>query len=409
MSSRLARLGAPIRHRRSGAPEQLRQAPPGSDPAGSRRPPLRRPLLVALLLVAVATGTGPLVPDGAPNAPSDADAAVGLLFTRSQIRARAASGTAWSYLKSVAGQSIGRPQLADINDDESIKALAAAIVYARTGNTTYRAKARKAIMASIGTENSSGGSAMLGVARNLGTIVLAADFINLSAYSADNTKFRSWLKAIRTKRIGSHSKWNTLINTHKSSANNWGAFAGASRIAASRYIGDSADVASAARVLRGFLGDRSAYANFRRPDSTTLSWSCSSASTWRPVNDSCSKGGRSLSGAIPEDVSRGGSFSWPPRGSGITYMQESLQGLLMQAELLQRAGYKPYTWSNKALKRIATFVSSYRGWNPSTASYHVPWILNARYGLRLPTKGARYGRMIGFTDWLYRGTGLKVA
>ena len=375
-----------------------------------RRPGLRRPTAVALLLVALVIGAGPILPDGAPGAPQAADAATGLIFTRSQIRARPMSGSAWNALKTVALRTISTPRLADPDDEESIEALAAALVYARSGTTSYRNKARKAIMASIGTEVSSDSNAMLGVARNLGTIVLAADLIDLrNNFPTDDKRFRTWLSAVRTKRIGSHSKWYTLIGTHKSSANNWGAFAGASRIAASRYLGDTTDVARAARVLRGFLGDRTAYASFRTPDSAALSWGCSSLSTWRPVTGTCTKGGHSLSGAIIEDVSRGGAYAWPPRGSGITYMQESLQGLLVQAELLQRAGYEPYKWSGRGLRRIASFVSSYSGWNPSTASYHVPWILNARYGIRLPVKGARYGRMFGFTDWLYNRSGLKVA
>ena len=40
-------------------------------------------------------------------------------------------------------------------------------------------------------------------------------------------------------------------------------------------------------------------------------------------------------------------------------------------------------------------------WNRSEVSYYVPWILNARYGLDLPTRPAGFGRVFGYTDWLY--------
>jgi hypothetical protein len=370
----------------------------------------RRPLGTAILLVALVIAAAPVLPEGAPGAAQTADAASGLIFTQTQIRSRPMSGTAWNAMKAVAQRTIGKPDLADINDEHSITALAAALVFARSGTKYYKYKARRAIMDSIGSEVSSGGSAMLGVARNLGSIVLAADLINLKKrYPADDKRFRTWLSAVRTKRIGSHSIWYTLVRTHANSANNWGAFAGASRIAASRYLGDTTDVARAARIFRGFMGERSYYKSFHKPDAAALSWSCGTTSNWRPITGKCTKKGHNLSGAIIEDVSRGGSFSWPPQGSGVTYTMESLQGLLVQAELLQRAGYKPYTWGNKALRRAASFVSRYSGWNPSTPSYHVPWILNARYGLKLPTKGARYGRLFGFTDWLYGRSGLKVA
>jgi len=402
MSTWLPRLWTPV-HRPT-------EPAPGGPVASSRRVRSNRVVAAALIGCAMLLGTGPLLPDESPLAPASADAASGLIFTRAQIRNRPTSGAAWKALKAVADSSIGTPKLADINDDHSIKALAAALVFARTGKATYRSKARKAIMASIGTENSSTSNALLGVARNLGSIVVAADLIKLRKHYPKNDKrFRTWLSAMRTKRIGTHGRWTTLVFTHRDSASNWGAFAGASRIAASRYLGDSADVAKAARILKGFLGNRNAYSSFRRPDSTAMSWSCNTASTWRPLNRPCTKGGHNLSGAIIEDISREGSFSWPPTGSAVTYMQESLQGLLMQAELLQRAGYSPYRWSDRALRRAARFVSSYSGWNPSTPGYHVPWILNARYGLSLPTKSARYGRMFGFTDWLYGRSGLKVA
>jgi hypothetical protein len=86
------------------------------------------------------------------------------------------------------------------------------------------------------------------------------------------------------------------------------------------------------------------------------------------------------------------------------YMGETISALVVQAELLRRAGYDSYGWENQALKRIARFVSSYDGWNLAMATRYVPWMLNARYGLSIPAVPAGYGRAFGYTDWLY-GTG----
>ena len=44
--------------------------------------------------------------------------------------------------------------------------------------------------------------------------------------------------------------------------NNWGTHAGARRVAADLYLGDVTDLADAARVLQGCLGDRASYAGF---------------------------------------------------------------------------------------------------------------------------------------------------
>ena len=41
------------------------------------------------------------------------------------------------------------------------------------------------------------------------------------------------------------------------------------------------------------------------------------------------------------------------------------------------------------------------GWNGTLPARQMPWLLNRRYGLSLPTAASGIGRAIGFTDWLY--------
>jgi hypothetical protein len=342
--------------------------------------------------------------------PAHADAATDyILMSRSALLARPVTGSAWAYMVDTAQQSLGPANLCEQHEDHHLRTLAAALVYARTGASNYGTKARAGVMAAIRTSVVGCENATLALGRQLAAYVLAADFAGLSG--TNDTTFRSWLSAIRTRILGGHSIWNSLEHTHMESQNNWGAFAGASRIAASLYLGDASDISQASRITRGFLGDRSAYAGFGAQLSpAALSWTCSgSQSTYTPVNPACIRGGIDVDGAVVADISRGGSLRWPPGSTGIAYQIESISGLGLQVELLYQNGYGgAWGWSSQALKRMAAVVTRSRasggtGWNGTQAARQMPWLLNLRYGTNIPTAAAGLGRAIGFSDWLYGG------
>jgi hypothetical protein len=389
-------------------PSHLPAQPP-SPPSSAPDPATRS---VSLGRRAIATLVGALVlsivaATSAWTAPADA-ASTYLLISRSDLLARPTSGTAWSSLKSVADGSLGTANLCDQDEDHHLRTMAAALVYARTGSSSYKTKATSGIMAAIKTQSVGCGNAVLALARQLPAYVFAADFIDLSG--TNETTFRSWLSAIRSKVIGGHSVWNSLENTQRRSANNWGAHAGAARIAASLYLGDTDDVSQAARIAQGFLGDRTKYTSFSEIlDSDDLSWACGSASTYTPINKPCTKSGINVDGGVVADISRGGSLRWPPPALGISYQVETIAAMGIQLELLSRNGYSSaWSWSSSALKRAAQLVqrsaaSGGDGWNESSASSQIPWLLNLRYGKFLPTRSVTLGRSIGFANWLWSG------
>lgn len=325
----------------------------------------------------------PIVPTGgASNAGS-------MWISPAEIAKLPMSGTAWTNLKSAADGNLGSPNISDQDNGHDVLTMASALVYARTGNSAYRAKAASAIMSAIGTEK---GGRVLAEARNLPGYVIAADLINLKAYdSGKDAQFRTWLMTVRGEQM---TECDNLILCQNRRPNNWGLMAAAARVSIDIYLNDKSDLDKAANVFKGWMGDRAAYSSFEWGD---LSWQCNS-STPVGVNPACTKNGHSLDGALPDDMRRGGSFTWPP--GATNYPWEALQGAAVTAELLHRQGYDSYNWSNQALKRATQFVFSIN-FKPTDDAF-VTWIINKAYGTTFSTvTPLPLGKNIGWTDWTH--------
>jgi hypothetical protein len=336
-----------------------------------------------------AASTAVPAPTAPPRTPAPGTSA-GIWITAAELAQLPTSGSAWEHLKLAADSDLGQPNIADQNSQHDTNTLAVALVYARTGDASYRAKAAGAIMAAIGTER---GGRTLALGRNLVSYVIAADLIDLPRYDAgSDQQFRSWLAAVRTETLDGR----TLVSTHEMRPNNWGTHAGASRIAADRYLGDTADVARAAQVFKGWLGDRPAYAGFTYGD---LAWQ---ADPSKPVGINprgATKNGQSIDGVLPDDQRRAGGFRWPPQKEN--YVWEGLQGAIVQAELLQRAGYDAWNWSDKALLRAVMWETSVANLPAQGDDTWQIWLVNHAYGTTFPESAANTGKNMGFTDWMY--------
>jgi hypothetical protein len=314
----------------------------------------------------------------------------GLWFSQDEIRALPMSGPAWDNLKSKALSNWGSASLKDLNSQHDTLTLAGALYYARTGETEMRKKVADAIMSAIGTED---GGRTLEASRNIVDYVISADLIDLQGYdSAKDAKFKSWLSAVRTKVLDD----KTIISTHETRPNNWGTHAGATRVAIDRYIGDNADLARAAKVFQGWLGDRSAYAGFKYGE---LDWQANQAAPVGINPKGSTIQGKNVDGVLPDDQRRAGGFTWPPQKENYTW--EALQGATVQAWLLHRAGYDVFNWSDKALYRATYWLFNVDSFPAEGDDTFIPWIINKAYSTSFPTRSASIGKNMGFTDWTF--------
>lgn len=311
-------------------------------------------------------------------------------MSRSTLLSLPTSGTAWTALKNRADLPANKPNLSDQNDPNDVTALAKALVFARTGIASYRSEVIAMLKAAVGTEYP--GDA-LGVARGVAPLVLAADLVGWR-----DPAWMTWVGGLRT--WPNPDRQYSLITMHEKRPNNWGTHAGAGRIAVDLYLGDTADLARAAKVFRGYLGDRASYAGFAYGDD--LSWQANRSAPVgvNPVGTVI--GGKNMDGVLPDDMRRGGSAT-TVGDLGQSYTWEALQGILLQSELLSRAGYASWTWSDKAVLRAFTRIHAL-GYPAVGDDRWQPWLVNRRYGTSFPQPTTTTpGKSFGYADWLYGG------
>ena len=331
-------------------------------------------------------------PAPSPTAAPPATARHYIFVSPAELARRPMSGAAWTTLKSQADKPVLPPNLADQDQMNNVYVLAKALVYARTGIDSYRQEVLANLRAAVGTE---AGGRTLALGRELAAYVIAADLIDLARYDPafDSGTFRPWLRSLLTKPM---ADGRSLRQTHEERPNNWGTHAGASRIAVAAYLNDGAELARSAAVFRGWLGDRASYAGFKYGD---LWWQPNPAVPVGIAPTGSTIQGHNVDGALPEEMRRGGPFQWPPVFTD--YAWEGLQGAVLQAELLQRAGYDAWSWQDRALLRAAAFL--YRiGWAADGDDMWQPWLIDYRYGTRYRVSAPhKVGKNFGWTEWVY--------
>lgn len=329
-------------------------------------------------------------PWGAHATPPDMDTLKeGIWIDRQHLQSLPTEGPAWDRLLVDASRFTNAPNLSNQDDLTNVWVFAKALAHVRTGEPRYRDEVISACMAAMGTEE---GGRSLALGRELMAYVLAADLVGLP--TEEDTQFRAWLGTILDKKM---SEGRTLRQTHEQRPNNWGTMAGGSRLAVAAYLGDAWEFEQAAKVFKGFLGDRTTYAAFRYGE---LDWQ---ANPGLPVGINplgALRDGHSIDGVIPDDQRRSGGFTWPPPQENYVY--ESLQGALAQAVILRRAGYPVLDWENQALLRAFRWLHEQANYPAEGDDTWQPHLVNALYQTTFPiVTPSRPGKNVGYTDWTH--------
>lgn len=322
----------------------------------------------------------------------------GIWISEAELLRQPTTGAAWERLLDAANSDLGEADLSDFTSKHDVGTMAVALVAARTNDDRYRTIARDEILSAIGTE--AGTTTAVQPCRNVAAYVIAADLIGLQGFDevADGA-VRAWISELRDV------EWpdGTFVEEDDERANNHGRMCGMARVVIAAYLGDQPDLAAAAETFARLLGDTTAGTPGKWVHE--LSWQ---ADPENPVGINpvgAERDGLLIDGALPEEMRRGGPFAVRPAPTG--YPWEALQGIVVEAVVLDRAGYDVFDWSDRAILRSVDFIARLDrlypddGWWAHSDDTWVPWVINARYGSDYPTEKARIGKNMGWTDWTH--------
>ncbi len=353
---------------------------------GSRARTRRVRIVGALAFAAIAAAA--LFAGCSKKASSEPIEIDGIWMARADLARLPTKGPAWERVLAAARQPTSKPDLSEQNDPTNVHVMAKALVFARTGDEDLRWEVIDALVRVQETER---GARTLAVGRNIMAYVIAADLVGLPP--DQDATFRTWLRELLGKKL----RGKTLRSTHEKRPNNWGTHAGASRAAIAAYLGDRDELERTARVFRGWLGDRDAYAGFEFGESW---WQADPA---RPVGINpagATRDGHSIDGVLPDDQRRAGGFTWPPPKENYVY--GALQGALAQAVILHRAGYDVWSWEDQALLRAFRWLHEQAQFPPEGDDTWQSPLVDFFYGTQFWDGGpTRPGKNAGWTDWTH--------
>lgn len=319
----------------------------------------------------------------------------GIWISPAEIAKLPMSGPGWADVLAAADANPGPPSLSNQDSNNSTAIMACALVYARTKEQKYLDKVLSALRV-VATGTLEKGARALALGREIPGYVLAADIARISEIDpALHAQLRAKFKSLLTAPCSSGPA--TLRESHEERPNNWGGHAAAARIAIALYIEDVDELDAAAKVFKGWLGDRASYAGFKYGE---LDWQADQA---HPVGIN-PKGstiqGHSVDGAQPEELRRAGGFQWPP--AKTDYYWEGLQGPMAAALMLDRAGYPAWEWCDEALLRSVQWAYAI-GWPAVGDDQWQVSLINYAYGTSFPVTGGGKGKNVGWTLWTHGG------
>ena len=343
---------------------------------------------------ATATATPAPTPTPSPPSPSPTPTPTrtptprpseGIFTSAAELADNPTSGSAWNALKATADGSWGSPNLSDQNNKHGVHTLSGALVYARTGE--HRAKVVNALEAAVASDWRVSNGTELGISRNLGAYVIAADLIGYRT-----SAFEAWITELLDSKVDTHPIWNVVRETSEITANNHGTFALASRVAASAYLGDRADLDRSWAIFTGYLDG--SWDRFRPTADYDSRFQC--GGSYIPINPPCVRDGHNFDGLPVDDAGRG---DYPNPHGG--YILEAIQGYVFMGVIFERAGYPAFAAGDNAILRVANAQQRFGIWNYHRVGYHVAPLINHVYGTSFAEESAGFGRLLGWTDWIY--------
>lgn len=281
--------------------------------------------------------------------PELASAQSGIWTSAKELAALPLDSPGYRAVLSDANGDTSNPDVANQDDPTNVRVFAAALVYARTGDTRYRDKVVAAIEKLVA--KGAPGGRTLAWGRETGAYALAADLVGYRT-PAFETWLRNMAEVYRCEQLNT-----SLLGMFVHRPSNWGSHAFGSLAAIYAYLGDRTklqfirqywiDTVNGIKVeVEVFPGEIES-ASFGE-----LSWQVDPKKPrWINPSGARASNGMLIDGILPDDMRRGGTLQEPPIPTG--YMWEGQQGFLLAGRVLDRAGLSIYAVSDAAIFRAA--------------------------------------------------------
>ncbi|MFC1619591.1 FlgD immunoglobulin-like domain containing protein [Candidatus Neomarinimicrobiota bacterium] len=328
---------------------------------------------------------------------------IGLWTSAEELADKPMTGLPWDEL--IAGADAAASADATVSDQDSnnnAQILAAAIVFARTGNDSYRAKVIDACqrLANAGKPD----DRTLAWARETGAYALAADLVGYR-----NAAFETWLRNMAEEYVATDNR--TLLYMFKLRPNNWGTQGFGSLCAIYAYLQDTTRLSEVRDYwIQSVTGPKPEDLDYGGPDED-FSWHLDQNDP-RLINPKGAvKQGLNIDGIIPDDMRRGTSFTNPPAHTG--YAWETLQGLVSGARILQRVGMPIWDVADSAIYRAGyalqvRWENQFGSWKAEEDDLWMLAFLDDAYGTdwaeNQPERLWRHGKNAGWPYVVWDGS-----
>jgi hypothetical protein len=344
----------------------------------------------------------------------------GLWVSADELRLQPMSGAAWTAVLNDANRDPGPANIADQDSHHDTYTLAAAIVAARTGQSSYYLKAKKGILDAMGTEFKTG-TRWLAAGRNVLAYVIAADLLNLrrdGSANSDGTKVDLWIRGWLTKQLPDNNNGVLRPIRPFGGGSNADAQEGAVFAAVAVWADDPVAITRGWDAFRTYACDPNGpnYEDIDLQTGLQYNWAADPKNPCavNPLNSTKvvpagfpgAGTTHRMDGAIINDMRRGGAYQWSP--AFTQYPWTGLAGFIPAAVILQRAGYPALQVADKAVLRTVDYLFWLKGstgltsWFDGKRGSEVVQLVNHYYGTKYPTrKPVARGHTVAYTDFTH--------